>query len=98
MSTHFPHLPSITDLYTKLTFELRVKGYFEIHYRPFICTYFNLKILVSHFFFLIIMFYPNYKYNQYAKHVRIADLFLGISSLLISISDDVSYILSQNNH
>ena len=52
MSTHFPLLPSITDLYTKLTFELRVKGYFEIHYRPFICTYFNLKILVSFIFFL----------------------------------------------
>ena len=52
MSTHFPLLPLITDLYTKLTFELRVKGYFEIHYRPFICTYFNLKILVSFIFFL----------------------------------------------
>ena len=52
MRTHFPLLPSITDLYTKLTLELRVKGYFEIHYRPFICTYFNLKILVSFIVFL----------------------------------------------
>ena len=61
MSTHFPLLLSITDLYAKLTFELRVKGYFEIDYRPFIGTDFNLKILVSFILFLIIMFYPNYK-------------------------------------
>ena len=63
MSKHFPLLLLITDLYAKLTFELRIKGYFEIHYRPFICTYFSLKTLVSFIFFLIIMFYPNYKYN-----------------------------------
>ena len=30
MSTHFHLLLSITDLYAKLTFELRVKGNFEI--------------------------------------------------------------------
>ena len=52
MSTHLPFLLSITDPYAKLTFELRVKGYFEIHNRPFIGTHVNLKILVSFIFFL----------------------------------------------
>ena len=66
MSTHFPLVLSITDQYAKLTFELRVKDCFEIHYCPFISTYFKLKILVSFiFFFSIIRFYPaNYKYNR----------------------------------